>query len=203
MIFRSALASSMILVLSGCAAVHNNTTIDVVKGVGDIYRAQAIDNLGKTLNRSGFSPNAVTLTTGSVQTQAGLTAGANVPIGDQHTIGQTIVVGTSATNTSSLIQPQKGLNFGASGQIQESWTLVPVVDDMVLARMRALYEFEASLRSPSEASEELILRYPVPVTSTQVAMPNVSSSCATEMKAHAAAPVTKMAEVECAISLGA
>ena len=148
-------ADFALLMLSSCAAVQNNATIALTGGVGDVSRAQAISNLGKMLDRKGFAPNAVTLTTGSVQTQQGVSAGANIPIGDQNTIGTTIVAGAASGGTTTLLQPQKGLTFGASGQLQETWTVAPVVDDMVLARIRALYEFETSLKLTPEASNDL------------------------------------------------
>ena len=84
-------ADFALLMLSSCAAVQNNATIALTGGVGDVSRAQAISNLGKMLDRKGFAPNAVTLTTGSVQTQQGVSAGANIPIGDQNTIGQPLL----------------------------------------------------------------------------------------------------------------
>jgi hypothetical protein len=174
-------AGLALLLLSSCAAVQNNATIALTGGVGDVSRAQAVSNLGKMLDRKGFAPNAVTLTTGSVQTQQGVSAGANIPIGDQNTIGTTIVAGTATGGTTTLLQPQKGLTFGASGQLQENWTVAPVVDDMVLARIRALYEFETSLRDPPDASNDLLARYPISILIKEISVPRVSGHCVSQM----------------------
>jgi hypothetical protein len=172
--------------LSGCASWQNDATATLTGGVGDIYRAQAVSNLGRMLDREGFAPNAVTLTTGFVQTQQNFNAGANVPIGDQNTIGTTIVASSTpnTTNTTTLLQPQKGLTFGASGQLQENWTVVPVTDAGVLARIRALYEFETSTKPLSQASDDFLARYSVPIVTKEFTVPRASPGCISQMKGY-------------------
>ena len=52
---------------------------------------------------------------------------------------------------------------------------------MVLARIRALYEFETSLKLTPEASNDLLARYPISILKKEISVPRVSTQCVSQM----------------------